>query len=120
MEKEFSQLKVFNLAHKLALETYELTNKFPSKEQYSLTSQLRRAVVSVPANIAEGNARNSKKEFIRFLFTAKGSLAEVKYFLLLSKDLNYISQKEYNQLSSKADEVGKMLSGLIKYLKSSI
>lgn len=120
MEKDFSQLKVFNLAHQLALSIYKLTDKFPSKEQYSLTSQLRRAVISVPANIVEGNTRNSKKEFVRFLFIARGSLAEVKYFLLLGKDLKYISQKDYEQLLPSLDEVGKMLSGLIRYLKSNI
>jgi len=118
MEDEFSNLKVFKQAHALVLYVYKISQKFPKEELYSLTSQLRRAVVSIAANIVEGNTRRSKKEFIQFLYTSKGSLFEVKYFLLLAKDLNYLSEIEYRKLVVMGDEIGKMINGLLKYLKS--
>lgn len=75
---------------------------------------------SVPANIAEGNSRQTKKEFIQYLYQAKGSLSETEYHLRLAKDLEYVSTKEYNELIEQSDEVGRLISGLLHYLRSTI
>lgn len=117
MDKE---LKVFDKAHAIVLKIYKVTKFFPKDEQYAITSQLRRAAASIAANIVEGNSRKSGKEFAQFLYTAKGSLFEVKYFLLLSKDLQYLSITDYELLLGRIDEVGKMINGLLNYLKSKI
>jgi len=118
MENSFEKLKVWQLSHKLVLEIYKLTESFPSGERFSLVDQIRRSASSVPTNIVEGNERKSKKEYIQFLYTSKGSLAETRYHLLLAKDLEYISEEKYNSLISNAVEISKMLSALIKYLRS--
>lgn len=118
MTNRFESLKVFQEAHSLVLLVYKISIEFPKTETFGLTSQIRRAIVSVIANIIEGNARSHKKELIQFLYLAKGSLEEVKYYLILAKDLNYISSDEYNILQEKAEIVGKMLAGLIKYWKT--
>lgn len=83
---------------------------------YGLISQLQRAAASIPANIAEGYERNHRKEYLQFLFIAKGSLGEVETFLLLSKDLGYASQNDYSAVDAKRNETAKMLQGLIKSL----
>ena len=93
---------------------YKITKSFPKEELYGLTSQIRRAAVSIPSNIVEGKARGSQKEYKRFLLISRGSLEEVKYQLLLSRDLNYIDLKTYDEIFDIADEVGKLLNGLIK------
>ena len=100
----------------LVAEIYKLTNAFPDHEMYGLTSQVRRAAVSVPSNIAEGAARNSKKDFQRFVFIARGSLAEVETQLLIAERLNYIS--DASQVLGKVDEIRKMLGGLARSLSS--
>lgn len=120
MENSFEKLKVWQLSHKLTLEIYRLTDSFPSSEKFSLVDQIRRSASSVPTNIVEGNERKTKKEYVQFLYTSKGSLAETRYHLLLAKDLGYISVEKYNSLISIAIEVSKMLSALIKYLRSAI
>jgi four helix bundle protein len=91
-----------------------MTAKFPSYEQFGLTSQIRRAAVSIPSNIVEGKARGSDKDLLRFLFYARASLEEVKYQTLLAKDLNYISNDKHNELQNLMFEIDKMLNGLIK------
>lgn len=118
MTNRFESLKVFQEAHSFVLIVYKISSGFPKTETFGLTSQIRRAAVSVIANIIEGNTRSHKKELIQFLYLAKGSLEEVKYYLILTKDLNYISSDEYNILQEKAEIVGKMLAGLIKYWKT--
>jgi four helix bundle protein len=120
MDSRFENLEVWKKAHQFTLIVYKLTRKFPPEEKYSLCDQLKRSAASVPTNIVEGNERNSKKEFIQFLYTSKGSLAESKYHILLSKDLGYINEEEYLQLIELANEIGKMLNGLISYLRSKI
>ena len=100
------------------MKIYEITKDFPRDEQFGLTSQIRRAAVSIPSNIAEGKARGSSKDYIRFLLIARGSLEEVKYQLLLSKDLNYINTEVYNETLVIAQEVGRLLNGLMKSLKN--
>ena len=94
---------------------YAATAKFPQEEMYGLTSQLRRAAVSVPANIAEGAARNGKKEFIQFLYVSLGSLSEIETLLIIVGDLNYLANDELiNQVTS----LRMKLLNLIKYFKS--
>lgn len=117
-DNRFEKLKVYHKAHGFVIKIYTATNSFPKHEIIGLTSQIRRASVSVAANIIEGNARNHKKEFIQFLYLANGSLEEVKYYLILCKDLGYISEMSYNELQRDAEEVSKMLNSLIKYWKN--
>lgn len=97
----------------MTLEIYKTTKSFPNDELYGLTSQMRRASTSIPSNIAEGKARGSIKDFKRFLFIARGSLEELKYQIILSKDLNYIDENKYDELLNKAKEVGRLLNGLM-------
>lgn len=118
MNFNFYRLKIWQKAHQLTLEIYKTTIKFPKHELYAITSQLRRAVSSVPANIVEGYSRRSKKEFIQFLYQARGSLDETIYFIILSKDLNYISDKEFAELIKLASELMKMLNSFITKTKS--
>lgn len=120
MQNKFEELKVWRLAHSFVLKIYKIVRNFPSDEKYSLTDQIKRSASSIPTNIVEGNERQSKKEFIQFLFTAKASLAETKYHLLLARDLGYIKTVEYSELMTLSDEIGKMINGLINYLKSKI
>lgn len=103
-------------AHQLVLLTYKTTEKFPKHEMFGLTSQLRRAIVSVPANIAEGYAAGGKGQFGRYLDIAQGSLAEVEYYLILALDLKYITQSEYEQTESLRAETGYLLHRLIESL----
>ena len=120
MDNRFENLEVWKKAHLFTLNVYKLSRKFPAEEKYSLCDQLKRSASSVPTNIVEGNERQSKKEFVQFLFTAKASLAETKYHLLLAKDLGYVPEDNYTQIIEQANEVGKMINGLISYLKSRI
>lgn len=113
MYNDTNKLLVWQKSHDLVLKVYDVTKRFPKDELFGLTSQVRRAVVSVPSNIVEGKARGSNKEYKRFLLMARGSLEEVKYQLFLAKDLKYISENEYTNLKRNTDEVGKMLNGLI-------
>ncbi|ANW94975.1 four helix bundle protein [Wenyingzhuangia fucanilytica] len=91
-------LEVWEVAHQLTIEVYELTKSFPKEELYGLTSQVRRSVSSVPTNIIEGQARQYKKEYIQFLYIAKGSIEETNYHLFLAKDLAYITEEQYLEL----------------------
>jgi len=117
MTDRFENLEVFKESHKFVLLIYKVTIKFPSEEKFALTNQLRRAVISIAANIVEGNARGHSKEFVQFLFQAIGSLEEVKYHILLAKDIGYITKDDYDILHIQAETVGRLLSGLIKYWK---
>ncbi|WP_078429767.1 four helix bundle protein [Alkalihalobacterium alkalinitrilicum] len=111
-----NKLIVWQKSHQLVLNVYKITKDFPKDEQYGLTSQIRRAAVSVPSNIVEGKARGSNKEYKRFLLIARGSLEEVKYQMLLAKELKYINIEDYEELSKRANEIGKMLNGIIRSL----
>jgi four helix bundle protein len=97
----------------LVTRIYEVTEPFPAREIYGLSNQLRRAAVSIPSNIAEGQARFSKKDFAHFLRQAKGSLAEVDTQIVISRNLKYLSANEAEELASACAELGKILSGLI-------
>ena len=114
--KSAEDLEVFKKAHGLTLKLYRVSKKFPEEERFNLTSQLRRAAVSIGANLMEGGHRLNRKEFRQFAGISKGSVGELKYYLLLSRDLEYISQAEYPILRAEADEISKMLNGLIRSL----
>jgi len=116
--KDFRSLKVWEKSHSISLEIYKLTKDFPREEQFNLTSQLRRSITSIPTNIAEGCGRGSDKDFKRFVQIAMGSASEAEYLILLCKDLNYISDKEFDKLILKIQEIKKMLSSLISKLRT--
>jgi len=116
--KGFKDLIVWQKAYKLTLGIYKATVQFPRDEQYGLPSQIRRASVSVVSNIAEGYTRRNRAEYIQFLSIAYASLSELETQLLLSKDLKYVPQNEFNELLNLKDEVGAMLFSLQKKLKS--
>ena len=117
---QWKDLDVWKKSHELTLRVYDATKVFPKNEAYSLTDQLRRASSSVPANIVEGQSRNTTKEYLQFLYTSRGSLEEVRYFLLLSKDLGYLEQEAYQSLEGDGEVLSKMLNGLIKSLVSKL
>lgn len=120
MEKSntFKGLIVWQKAHLLTLEIYKVTKNFPREEVYALTSQIRRATVSIAANIAEGYKKKTTASKLNFLNISEGSLKEVKYYILLSKDLEYINANKANELDSLADEVGRLINGYYKSLSS--
>jgi four helix bundle protein len=114
--RSYQELKVWQKSMKLAEAIYVGTRKFPREETYGLTAQLRGAAVSVAANIAEGQARNTKGEFKQFLGIAKGSLAELETEVMLATRVNLMDAQVCESLLAMCDEVGKMLSGLQKAL----
>ncbi|QQG44357.1 MAG: four helix bundle protein [Candidatus Roizmanbacteria bacterium] len=117
---QFEKLEVWNRSHKLVLKIYEITKYFPMNEKYSLVDQIRRSSASISTNIVEGNERGSKKDFVRFLYMSKSSLAETKYQIILAKDLKYIDEHISIELLNEANKIGMMISGLIRYLKTKI
>jgi four helix bundle protein len=116
--KDFRTLSVWQKSHKLAVLTYQLTNKFPKEELYGIISQLRRAAVSIPTNIAEGCGRGSDKDFARFIQIALGSASEAEYLVLLSHDLGYLNSETEKELTDYICEVKKMLTSLLKSLQN--
>ncbi len=116
--KDFRRLKVWHKGHALVLMVYEATRDFPKEELYGLTSQLRRAAGSIPANIAEGCGRGGNAELGRFLQIAMGSTLELEYHLLLAKDLGYLAEEWDVQLRAKVHELKSMLSTLLRKVKS--
>jgi four helix bundle protein len=112
--RDFHDLKVWEKAHTLTLEVYRATRTFPQEERYGLTSQLRRSVASVPANISEGCGRDGDAELRRFLQIAMGSAAETEYHLLLARDLLYLDEALYQGLNDQTCEVKRMLASLIR------
>lgn len=101
----------------LVMEVYRITKRFPSEEKYGLTQQVRRAAVSIPSNVAEGAARNTKKEFTHFLHGARGSLSELDTQLELSVGLGYVSDDDLNSVRSLMEQVDRMISGLLRSLR---
>ncbi len=99
--RDFKKYDIWQLSHSIALEIYKITSNFPKEEIYGLTSQIRRAVASIPTNVSEGCGRNSDKEFNQFLNIALGSANETEYLLILSKDLKYIPEDLFSDLESK-------------------
>ena len=118
--KSFTDLNTWKEAHILVLFIYKITKHFPHDEQFGLTNQIRRAVVSITSNIAEGFSRSSYKEKSQFYSIALGSLTEVQNQLLIARDLEYITQEEFNEIADKTITVNKLLNGLIKKSKTMI
>ena len=111
------KLEVWSSAMDFVVEVYRSTEAFPKEEKFGLTSQIRRAAVSVPANIAEGAARNSAKEFIHFLSNAQGSASELETELTIAYRLGYLAQGRYSELSTTLGKIGRMITGLSQHLK---
>jgi len=118
--KSFKDLQVWQKAKQVGLEVYKLTKELPKEELYGLTSQMRRAAVSIPSNISEGHARKSTKEFINFLSIALGSTAELETQLIFCVELGYLNQEQTKEACQLLDEIGKMIRGLNKKLVSSL
>ena len=116
--KSFTDLIAWQEGHVLVLKIYSATESFPQKEQFALTSQLRRAVVSITSNIAEGFSRNSLKEKIQFYSIALGSLTEVQNQLLIAKDIKYLQNSLFDNIDRQTVLVSKVLNGLIKSIKN--
>jgi len=116
--RDHTKLRAFELADEVAVLVYRATARFPKEELYNLTSQLRRAAVSVPSNIVEGCARDSEADYLRFLYIAFGSLREVRYQLDLSKRLGFLSNEEASSIEPTVVETEKVLSGLIRSFRN--
>ncbi|MBQ7686191.1 MAG: four helix bundle protein [Bacteroidaceae bacterium] len=114
---DYRQLKVWQKAMDLTVEIYSLVNKFPREENYALSDQMRRSVVSIPSNIAEGQGRNSAKEFVNFLSIARGSLWELETQIEISERLHYIDSGQKNKVYEQTEEIGKMLNALATSLE---
>lgn len=117
MITSYKDLTVWQKAYKTSLLIYEATKNFPEEELYALTSQIRRAAVSIPSNIAEGFCRQRRLEYIQFLRISFGSGAEVETQLLIAKDLGYISNDKFEKINRLLDEVMRMLNSLISKIK---
>ncbi len=105
----YRELKVWQRSHALVLQIYRVSAAFPTEERFGLTSQLRRAAVSVPSNIAEGSKRKTKADFAHFLNVAEGSSSETEYLLILARDLTYLATDEVQGLLQEVDEIARML-----------
>ena len=114
--RDYRKIKAWQHSDKLVIEIYRVTQNFPQEEKFGLTSQLRRAAYSVPANIAEGANRESQKDYLRFLYISRASLSETDYFLHLAKELGYLNLEEHTRLNKMLLEARKTLYGLIKYV----
>ena len=117
MIKRFQDLEVWQKAHRLVLEIYTVTNSFPRNELFGIVSQFRRAAYSIPSNLAEGYGRRSTKELLQFLAIANGSAEELRYFLILSRDLRYVSPDVVERLDCVVTGVAQMMAALGRSLK---
>jgi four helix bundle protein len=117
MVRDYRDLEVWRLAMDLVEAIYRLSREFPKTEEYRLTSQLLRAAVSIPANIAEGNARASRKDYARFVSIARGSLAETETLLMLARRIGLARPEAVDSVLGEADRVGRMLNGLHRSLE---
>jgi len=117
MLKNYKELRVWQKAYDLCLEIYRITRAFPAEERYGLTSQMRRAAVSIPSNIAEGYGRKTTREYVQSLYTAYGSTCELETQVLLSGDLGYIKAETLKELQTGIGDTERMLKGLIKSLQ---
>ncbi|WP_423147582.1 four helix bundle protein [Rubrolithibacter danxiaensis] len=116
--QNYKDLRVWQKAHELTLHIYMESKFFPKEELYSLTNQLRRAIASIPANIAEGCGKNTASDFANFLNIALGSANESEYFILLAKDLDYLSLEKYQLLNDQINEIKAMLISLINKVRT--
>ncbi len=117
MLNSYKDLKVWQKGYELCLKTYRLTKAFPAEEKYGLTSQIRRASVSIPSNVAEGYGRRTLPDYLRSLYIAYGSVCELETQLLMSGDLNYIESQKLKTILEDIGEVERMLKALIKSLE---
>ncbi len=117
MEKPHKKLVAYRESVQLVKWIYEIVEKFPCREAYGLRSQMTRAALSIPSNLAEGAARQTKKEFLQFLYIARGSLSELDTLLEISQDLGYLGKENIAPVMEKLERVDKMLAGLIRNLK---
>ena len=116
MEKPHKKLEAWKQSMELAIEVYGATNAFPSQETYGLMNQIRRAAVSIPSNVAEGAARQTKREFSNYLHIAQGSLSELDTQIELARRLNYLDEKVQNAFDERMERIDKMITGLIRHL----
>ena len=116
--RDFKTLQVWHKAHAIVLRVYKVTASFPKEELYGLTSQIRRAAASVPANLAEGCGRDTQTELARFVHIATGSAVELEYHILLAHDLGFIDQGTFTELDANINEVKRMLAGFAKTVQS--
>lgn len=115
MDKPHKKLDVWKLSMQLVQDVYEISRKFPGEERFGLTDQVRRAAVSIPSNIAEGAARQTRKEFVNYLHMSQGSLSELDTLLEVALQLAYLVAKDWDALNTKMERIDKMLSGLIRH-----
>jgi len=115
--RDHTKLRAFELADQLALAVYQVTRTFPREEQFGLTSQMRRAAVSVASNIVEGSARHSERDYLRFLDMAYGSARELQYQISLAQRLGFLDNKSHYSLLASSEETSKVLNGLIRSLR---
>ncbi len=118
--RDFKKIKVYQKAEALVLVVYKITKDFPKEELYGLTSQIRRAVVSIACNIAEGASRQHEKDYVHFLYIARASLAEVRCLMGLSAQIGYLSQTDQEHIEILLEESSKMLYGLIRSIKEGL
>ena len=120
MARRYKDLVAWKRSHELTLAVYKQTQRFPAEERFGLTSQLRRASYSVPANISEGSGRETNKDYLRFLIISLASLKETEYFLLLACDLGYLAEDRYKELTEIVNGTFAELQGLIKAVKKEV
>jgi len=118
--RNYKNLGVWQNADDLTVQIYKITQQFPNKEMYGITSQIRRSAYSVPANIAEGAGRESNADYLRFLSMARGSLAETEYFLHLANRLDYLSESDWKRLTKLVNYTFSALAGLMKSVRESL
>lgn len=118
--RDYRKIQAWQHADDLVVAIYGVTKHFPKEELFALTSQLRRAAYSVPANIVEGAARSSQKDYLHFLQIARGSLAETHYFLHLCQRLRYLSVAQHAALAQQAESAARVLAGLIRAVESEV
>ena len=111
--QSYKELFVYQKGYQLSWEIYRVTNNFPQEELYGIVSQMRRAAISIPCNVAEGYRRGHRKEYIQFLYIAQGSCGELETLLSLSKDLRFLDEQTFNNLYQSQDEISRLLRGLI-------
>src|SRR3989344_8308939 len=120
MERVYKKIDIYHLSYTFVLDLYKITKGFPANEQNNITSQIRRAAVSIPLNIVEGSAKASNKEFIHYLNTAYGSAKEVEVLLQLSRDFNYLSDDGFTFLSNRLDELNAKLFLFLRNMEARI
>jgi four helix bundle protein len=115
--EKFTDLTVWQKAHEVTLRVYRVTEAFPDRERFGIVAQIRRSAASVPANIAEGFGRRTTRELLRSLQIARGEAEETRYFSILSRDLGYLKQDDFNRLAEGCDSVGRLINALMTSLK---